>query len=73
MLCTLIVIFMDWATSMKTVNEILTEIARLHLIIPTLEARNSDSLDFHECSVWAIKRALKEAYETGLKNRDSKR
>jgi len=30
-----------------------------------LETRNSDHLDFHEVSVWAVKSALMAAYEAG--------
>jgi len=33
--------------------------------IDTLEARHSDSLDFHSLSVWAIEAALLAAYEAG--------
>ena len=43
----------------------LTAIARRHLAIPTLAARNADHLDFHEVSVWAVESALKEAFELG--------
>jgi hypothetical protein len=51
---------------MKDVYKLLSDIAKKHLNVVTLEARNSDSLDFHDCSVWAIKRALHEAYQAGL-------
>jgi len=47
------------------VDQILEEIARAKLDIPTLRARKSDSLDFHEVSVWGLKRALAAAYEAG--------
>ena len=43
----------------------LEKIAGEQLSIETLETRNSDSLDFHEVSVWGIKEALKKAYEAG--------
>ena len=36
---------------MKPTIELFTNIAREHLNIPTLETRNSDSLDFHDVSV----------------------
>ena len=42
-----------------------TEIAKRNLQIETLEERKSDSLDFHEVSVWGVKRALEEAFELG--------
>lgn len=37
----------------------------LHRNMPTLQARNSDSLDFYEVGVWNIEAALKAAYELG--------
>lgn len=33
--------------------------------IETLEERHSDSLDFHELSVWSLRNLLAEAYEYG--------
>ena len=33
--------------------------------IPTLTARKSDSLDFHEVSVWGLLEALRLAYSAG--------
>ncbi len=47
-------------------DQLLTEIAKKHLSLETLETRRSDSLDFHDIAVWAIKDALQEAYEAGL-------
>ncbi len=44
---------------------VLAAIARKHLNVPTLDARNSDRLDFHECAVWALKEALTAAYLAG--------
>ena len=44
---------------------LLTQIALDHLFIETLATRNSDSLDFHEVSVWGVKSALMAAYEAG--------
>ncbi|MFD1509139.1 DUF6900 domain-containing protein [Lacimonas salitolerans] len=43
----------------------LLEIAERHLFLETLETRNSDALDFHETSVWAIRSALEAAFEAG--------
>jgi len=40
-------------------------LARQHLSIETLDARNSDSLDFHEVSVWSLRDALEAAYAAG--------
>ena len=43
----------------------LQKIAEVHLFIETLETRNSDRLDFHDVSVWAVKAALQAAFEAG--------
>lgn len=48
-----------------TIDQTLTEIAAKHLGLETLEARNSDSLDFSEQGVWGIKDALAAAYAAG--------
>lgn len=53
---------------MTKLDTILTAIAKEHLGIPTLEVRNSDSLDFHEVSVWGVQAALTAAYRTGMKD-----
>ncbi|WP_343548987.1 hypothetical protein [Ralstonia sp.] len=44
----------------------LTRIACQHLRIETLEARNSDRLDFHEVSVWSLRDALQAAFDAGI-------
>ncbi|WP_232293720.1 DUF6900 domain-containing protein [Stigmatella aurantiaca] len=41
--------------------------------IETLKTRNSDSLDFHEVSVWRLKEALNAAYQAGLSAASSPR
>lgn len=46
-------------------NATLFDIAEKHLNLETLEAQNSDSLDFREHAVWAIKAALEAAYKAG--------
>jgi hypothetical protein len=43
----------------------LTDIASQVLGVQTLEARNSDSLDFHDLAIWNIKQALEAAYLAG--------
>jgi hypothetical protein len=53
------------------IDLLLTEIAKKHLSLETLETRNSDSLDFHDVSVWALKDALQEAYEAGINKKDN--
>ena len=49
----------------QKIDLLLTQIALDHLFIETLATRNSDSLDFHEVSVWGVKSTLMAAYEAG--------
>jgi hypothetical protein len=44
---------------------LLLEIATNHFHLRTLETRNSDSLDFHDVSVWSIRPALAAAFAAG--------
>lgn len=44
----------------------ITEIARVHLRIETLEVRKSDRLDFHDIAVWDILAALEAVYLAGM-------
>ena len=46
-------------------DALILEIAQRRFFIETLETRNSDSLDFHDVAVWAIRAALDEAFEAG--------
>jgi hypothetical protein len=55
---------------MKPVQPILAEIAREHLLIPTLESQRSDSLDFHPVAVWGLEAALKAAFDAGVQFTD---
>lgn len=50
---------------MKQLDTILTDIAREHLGIETLDTRKSDRLDFHDLAVWCLKDALNAAFEAG--------
>lgn len=43
-------------------------IAKKHLGLGTIETQNSDSLDFHDLSVWQIKAALTAAYAAGAES-----
>lgn len=45
-----------------------TKIANKYLNIETLETRMSDSLDFHDVSVWGVLDALTEAYKLGFEH-----
>lgn len=45
--------------------DILTEIAREHLRIDTLQERKTDALDFHDVGVLSLRDALEAAYEAG--------
>jgi len=49
-------------------DALILEIARRRFFLETLETRNSDRLDFHDVAVWAIRDALAEAYEAGLRD-----
>lgn len=46
-------------------DHVFQRIAAEHLLIPTLECRQADSLDFHTVSVWAVAAALEAAYDAG--------
>lgn len=50
----------------QQLDQLLARIALDHLFIETLKTRNSDSLDFHDVSVWGVKSALMAAYQAGL-------
>lgn len=54
----------------KTVERLLTNIANTHITAfeerPDLESRNLDGLDFGSVAVWELKRALYQAYLTGM-------
>lgn len=52
--------------STQPTTKALEDIARRHLRIETLQQRFSDSLDFHDCGVWCIEEALKEAWQQGF-------
>lgn len=52
-----------------TKDALFTLIAQQHLKIEMLVERKSDSLDFHEVSIWSVKDALEAAYEAGRKAR----
>jgi len=45
---------------------VVEDIAKRHLLVDTLETRNSDSQDFYEVAVWCLKAALLEAYQAGM-------
>ncbi|WP_247309313.1 DUF6900 domain-containing protein [Ralstonia pseudosolanacearum] len=46
----------------------LASIAAAHLGIEILETRKSDRLDFHEVSLWSVRRALEAAFEAGVEH-----
>lgn len=56
---------------MNRLDRILTKIAKTHLDITTLATRRSDRLDFHDVSVWAVRAALKAAYDAGIEDSGS--
>jgi hypothetical protein len=55
---------------MKPTYPVLAGIAREHLLIPTLESRRADSLDFHNVAVWQVEAALKAAFDAGVRSAD---
>ena len=50
----------------NTLDQIFALIAQKHLNIETLETRSSDSLDFHDVSVWGVRSALEAAFKAGV-------
>ena len=50
----------------STIDKIFALIAQENLFIETLETRNSDSLDFHDVSVWGVHSALEAAFKAGV-------
>lgn len=46
-------------------DDIVSDIARDILGIPTLRSKNSDDLDFHDIHVTLLKKALLKAFEEG--------
>lgn len=54
----------DWQTPAEKREEAVEKIAQDYLGF-TLKTQNSDSLDFHDMSVWRIRQAMELAYEAG--------
>jgi len=52
----------------SNLDTILERIAKTELRITTLKEQKMDALDFHEVSVWGLRRALLAAYEAGRNN-----
>ena len=52
-----------------TQNEIFQDIAKRHFGITVLETQGLDRLDFHNVSVWSLRKALQEAYDVGYNKR----
>ncbi len=46
-------------------DELLAQTAKRYLGIETLKIQNSNSLDFHDVSVWNVKAALEAAWKAG--------
>lgn len=53
---------------MTPIEQLLTQIAREHLSIETLDTRRSDSLDFHDVAVWCVRDALEAAFNAGVEH-----
>ena len=54
------------ANAITAPSSLLEEIALKHFFVQTLKTQNSDRLDFHDVSVWAVESALKTAFEAGV-------
>jgi hypothetical protein len=54
------------ANAITAPSSLLEEIALKHFFVQTLKTQNSDRLDFHDVSVWAMESALKAAFEAGV-------
>ena len=54
-----------FSVAQKKLKSEFEKIANKRLGISTLESQYSDSLDFHEVSVWGIEAALMDAYNLG--------
>lgn len=54
----------EWKTPAEKRGEVVEKIAQDYLGF-TLTTQNSDGLDFHDTSVWAIRQAMELAYEAG--------
>ncbi len=52
--------------SNSSVDNVILQIAKKHLRIEALEAKNSEPLDWHDCHVSQIEKALHAAYEAGF-------
>ena len=53
-------------------NVRMTDIAKKHFNVETLEGRGRDALDFKEVNVWSMRDALEEAFEAGAKHAASR-
>lgn len=47
-------------------DKLFEQIAKKHLYIDTLETQKSDSLDFHDVSVWGVKAAFDDIFEAAM-------
>ena len=58
----------DGANYLTPPAETMAQIAKQYLSIPTLETRRSDSLDFYDLNVTAVRYALEAAWKAGKSN-----
>ena len=59
-------------TQTKTKEEIMSDIAKKHFHVETLETRRSAMLDFRTVHVCDMREALKEAFEAGVNSQNNK-
>lgn len=58
--------------SFEEIIKTIEKIAKDELLIETLKQRMRDSLDFHDVSVWGVKKALIKAFLAGMKYKNKK-
>jgi len=51
---------------MEIDQTLITNIAREHFGVETLQTRKRDSLDFHDVAVWSMQSALEAAFKAGF-------
>lgn len=57
----------EMTTLREDFNRLIEKIAKDNIVgLETLETRNSDDMDFHDVSVWCLKKALEDAFIAGM-------
>lgn len=57
----------EMTTLREDFNRLIEKIAKDNIVgLETLETRNSGDMDFHDVSVWCLKKALEDAFIAGM-------